>query len=230
MSPVITRILSSKRQIEQSRAARRGRRGSTAQQRDAVGADALGAHGCQPMTRALIDAVMRMLREMNASFRFALCLCVASTLAACGGNPAPSDASDTGVSTDSGVDVATMDAASEAAVDVVAQDQPSPDAPNDVVRPDSACDPVAAEGPMPMGVCDGRGMIACAMWAQQNAGGNPNARSICMTTPSGCARADRCTDTNDPSTCRCGGDPACAPGNVCVEVGPTAVCRPLLCR
>jgi hypothetical protein len=89
---------------------------------------------------------------------------------------------------------------------------------------------VAAERPMPMGQCDGRGMLACAMWAQQNAGGNPMANAICLSAPqSGCARADQCTNMADPSTCRCGGGPACAPGQVCLSVGPLALCRPVAC-
>lgn len=81
------------------------------------------------------------------------------------------------------------------------------------------------EPPAPMGVCDGRGRIACEMWAQGIAGGRPNVTAQCLTSPSGCARADRCDDLRDASTCRCGADLACAPNEVCALVGPTARCQ-----
>ncbi len=81
------------------------------------------------------------------------------------------------------------------------------------------------EPPPPMGVCDGRGRIACELWAQGIAGGNPNATAQCVSMPSGCVRADRCDDIRDPSTCRCGAEPACGPNQVCVLTGPTARCQ-----
>lgn len=84
--------------------------------------------------------------------------------------------------------------------------------------------PTVTEPPSPMGVCDGRGRIACQMWAQGLAGGNPSAVATCLTSPSGCARADSCSDLRDPSTCRCGASPACGAGQVCVLSGPTARC------
>lgn len=176
------------------------------------------------------------------SVRSALVLFVA-LLAACGGTPAPPDAADASARTEAGNDVAAMEASadvtaiesgvdvvSDAAVDVVEQDRVTVDAQLDSSVADSACDPVAAERTMPMGQCDGRGMMACANWARDNAGGNPNATAVCITAPSGCARADTCTNAADPSSCRCGGNPACAPGNVCVATGPTATCRPVVCR
>lgn len=88
----------------------------------------------------------------------------------------------------------------------------------------TVCPPVTEPDP-PMGVCDGRGRIACQMWAQTISGGNPNATATCLTSPSSCARADQCADLRDPSTCRCGAEPACAPGSVCVLTGPTARCQ-----
>ena len=77
----------------------------------------------------------------------------------------------------------------------------------------------------PMGQCDGRGRIACEMWAQGIAGGRPSVTAQCLTEPSGCAKADRCDDPRDASTCRCGAEPACGPNQVCELVGPTARCR-----
>jgi TPP-dependent pyruvate/acetoin dehydrogenase alpha subunit len=71
------------------------------------------------------------------------------------------------------------------------------------------------EGPMPMGVCDGRGMTGCRLWAEENASGAP-AMAICIQAGTGgCARADACTDARDVSTCTCGDGPACDPGEVC---------------
>ena len=84
---------------------------------------------------------------------------------------------------------------------------------------------VVTEPPPPMGQCDGRGRIACEMWAQGIAGGRPSVTAQCLTEPSGCAKADRCDDPRDPSTCRCGAEPACGANQVCELVGPTARCR-----
>lgn len=81
------------------------------------------------------------------------------------------------------------------------------------------------EPPPPMGQCDGRGRIACEMWAQGIAGGRPSVTAQCLTMPSGCAKADRCDDPRDASTCRCGAEPACGANQVCELVGPTARCR-----
>jgi hypothetical protein len=182
---------------------------------------------------------MSMIRATRRGFHEACWAAIAALLAACGG-AAPSDVADTSVHSEAGSDAMGFDGASvdgeldapveDASLDVAEQDRAMPDVQRDVARPDHACDPVAAELPMPMGACDGRGMIACEQWAMQNAGGNPNATAICTTMPSGCARADSCSDPADPSTCRCGGSPACLAGNVCVSVGPTAVCRPVVCR
>jgi hypothetical protein len=88
----------------------------------------------------------------------------------------------------------------------------------------AAC-PRVTEPPSPMGQCDGRGRIACEMWAQGIAGGRPNVTAQCVSAPAGCVRADRCDDPSDPATCRCGLDPACGPNEVCALVGPTARCQ-----
>jgi hypothetical protein len=90
---------------------------------------------------------------------------------------------------------------------------------------DGACRcPAVTEPPPPMGVCDGRGRIACQMWAQGLAGGNPSAVATCLSSPAGCARAEACDDIANPATCRCGASPACPAGEVCVLSGPTARC------
>jgi hypothetical protein len=81
------------------------------------------------------------------------------------------------------------------------------------------------EPPPPMGQCDGRGRIACEMWAQSIAGGRTTVTAQCLTSPSGCAKADRCDDARDASTCRCGAGPSCGPNEVCELVGPTARCQ-----
>ncbi|MDP3273855.1 MAG: hypothetical protein Q8Q09_01580 [Deltaproteobacteria bacterium] len=129
----------------------------------------------------------------------------------------------------------TMDSAVGAeagATDVVNSEQPPPadSATRDVVN-ERACDPAAFETMMPSGQCDGRGMQACTAWAMQNAGGNPNANAVCISgATSGCARADRCENPMNPSSCRCGSGPACVRGEVCFATGPTAACRPIVCR
>jgi hypothetical protein len=139
------------------------------------------------------------------------------------------------VATDAGRDVlAPTDSSSAADAADVAIVAPSDAQPADVspadVASDATCNPVSAERPMPMGQCDGRGMQACSSWAQQNAAGNPMANAICLSSAqSGCARADQCSNASDPSTCRCGASAACVAGEVCVTVGPVAVCRPVQC-
>lgn len=87
-----------------------------------------------------------------------------------------------------------------------------------------ACATVTEPAP-PMGQCDGRGRIACERWAQDIAGGRPTVTAQCLTSPSGCAKADRCDDPRDPATCRCGAEPSCGANQVCELVGPTARCR-----
>ncbi len=139
------------------------------------------------------------------------------------------------VATDAGRDVLapTDSSSADDAVDVaiVAPSDAQPaDASLADVASDASCNPVSAERPMPMGQCDGRGMQACSSWAQQNAGGNPMANAICLSSAqSGCARADQCSNASDPSTCRCGASAACVAGEVCVTVGPVAVCRAVQC-
>lgn len=109
------------------------------------------------------------------------------------------------------------DAVTEAVEDVV------PDGPD--VPPDGGCDPVH-ETPSPGGMCDGRGIIACQNWAHDN--GGEDAVAVCISAGGGsCARATECTDRSDPSTCRCGVLPACAPGEVCVtypDASPACKC------
>jgi hypothetical protein len=93
---------------------------------------------------------------------------------------------------------------------------------------DGACDP-ALETRSPGGMCDGRGIIACNMWAQEN--GGPDAAAVCLRVPGGgCARATACGDASAPATCRCGTLPACAPGEACITTGgiPACVCAGLV--
>ncbi len=130
-------------------------------------------------------------------------------------------------------DAVITDAASDEtlAPDAIdATDATATDAPADTLA-DSAdnatlCDP-AHETTSPLGVCDGRGMIACQMWAQVN--GGAMAAAVCVAPPGGgpgCARATSCTSLTDPSTCRCGTGPACLSGEVCVtSVDTTPGCR-----
>jgi len=72
------------------------------------------------------------------------------------------------------------------------------------------------------GVCDGRGMAACRMWAQEN--GGPTAAARCVPPEGRCARADAC----DGSDCTCGGGPECGDDQMCVSgfAGFTCVCLP----
>jgi hypothetical protein len=87
---------------------------------------------------------------------------------------------------------------------------------------DGACDP-ALETRSPAGMCDGRGILACNMWAEENSG--PDASAVCLRVPGGgCARATACDDASDPATCRCGTLPACAPGEACVTPGAPPAC------
>ncbi len=113
---------------------------------------------------------------------------------------------------DGGLDAPAADDAPVAVSDVFeAADVPTLDA---VSTSDAAC-MNGTEGPMPMGICDGRGMTGCRLWAEENASGAP-AMAICIQAgDGGCARADRCTDARDVSTCSCGDGPACDPGEVC---------------
>ncbi|MBI4917495.1 MAG: hypothetical protein HY825_16770 [Acidobacteria bacterium] len=91
--------------------------------------------------------------------------------------------------------------------------------------PDGGCDP-AHETPSPGGMCDGRGIIACQNWAHDN--GGEDAVAVCISGEGGgCARATECADTSDPTTCRCGLQPACVPGEVCVtypDASPACKC------
>jgi hypothetical protein len=101
-------------------------------------------------------------------------------------------------------------------------DAPSLDAPSGA---DAACTN-GMEGPMPRGICDGRGMTGCRLWAEENASG-ARAMAICIQAgDGGCARADVCTDARDVSTCTCGGGPACEAGEVCTldDVTGRAAC------
>ncbi|MBI5513434.1 MAG: hypothetical protein HY909_06665 [Deltaproteobacteria bacterium] len=80
------------------------------------------------------------------------------------------------------------------------------------------------EPAMPMGVCDGRGRIACQMWADALLDGGM-ARVVCVQEPAGCARADTCADLRDLTTCRCGAGPACGPGQSCQDTPAGPACR-----
>ncbi len=79
----------------------------------------------------------------------------------------------------------------------------------------------------PAGVCDGRGMIACATWGAELAGGDGGTSlTVCVRSPAGCARADSCVNAGDPSSCRCGAGPACGRGQLCVATdGGVPECR-----
>jgi len=76
--------------------------------------------------------------------------------------------------------------------------------------------PAVVEPRHPTNPCDNIGRIACNRWAQGlvDAG---IASSVCVSAANPCARADRCDDRNDPSSCRCGEEPACGVGEVCVR-------------
>ena len=121
------------------------------------------------------------------------------------------DAGDAGSATDAALDRdAGADAASaeDAAVDAAS----AADA--------AAC--TGVEGPMPRGICDGRGMVGCRLWAEENAARPDNAYAICIQAGTGgCARADRCVDATDPSTCTCGGADPCKEHEVCVSDAPS---------
>lgn len=157
---------------------------------------------------------------ISARPSLALPTIVATLLAAslsgcsCGGTTAEPDARvsvDAATSDDGGLDAPTMDDAPLATDVFEAPDAPSVDA---VSGSDAACTN-GMEGPMPMGICDGRGMTGCRLWAEENASGAP-AMAICIQAGTGgCARADACTDARDVSTCTCGDGPACDPGEVC---------------
>lgn len=75
------------------------------------------------------------------------------------------------------------------------------------------------------GVCDGRGMAACMMWATRT--GGSMASAICLSATGGCARASECTG-GTVDTCRCGSEPACAANEVCMSgfAGYSCVCAP----
>jgi hypothetical protein len=121
----------------------------------------------------------------------------------------------------------SADAADESSADDVAVDAADDGATDaaDVPTVDGGCDP-AHETPSPSGMCDGRGILACQNWAHDN--GGAGASAVCIrSTGEGCARATECSDTSDPSTCRCGTLPACLRGEVCVtysDTSPACLC------
>lgn len=75
------------------------------------------------------------------------------------------------------------------------------------------------------GVCDGRGMAACMMWATKT--GGSMASAICLSATGDCARASECSG-GTVDTCRCGSEPACAANEVCISgfAGYSCVCAP----
>jgi hypothetical protein len=89
--------------------------------------------------------------------------------------------------------------------------------------PGVSCGPVE-EPPMPMGVCDGRGRIACQNWADTGLDGG-TALVVCTLVPAGCAHADTCADLRDLASCRCGAGPACGPGQRCLMLPSGPACR-----
>ena len=124
----------------------------------------------------------------------------------------------------SATDVPPTDVPAEVEEDVPPTDVPL-EVHEDVPPIDGGCDP-ALETPSPGGMCDGRGRIACQTWAEVN--GGPLAVAVCTSAGGGgCARATDCTDIGDPTTCRCGLLPACAPGEACVtapDASPSCKC------
>lgn len=127
-----------------------------------------------------------------------------------GCSSSPGGAADTGA-LDAGIDATTN-------VDAAAFD---PDTGIDAAVVDAGSDAAACTGveaPMPRGICDGRGMTGCRIWAEENSGRPGLAYAICIQAGTGgCARADRCTDATDVGTCTCGDGPACAPQETCVS-------------
>ncbi len=64
--------------------------------------------------------------------------------------------------------------------------------------------------PFEAGVCDGMGMEACVRWANEHAGGTT---AVCVPEDGRCARASEC----DAEGCRCGAEPECGAGAMCVS-------------
>jgi hypothetical protein len=154
-------------------------------------------------------------------------------IAACGGGSTPPD-------TDAGIDASTDpndsgpgtdaqslpegDAGIETDAGAEADAPMETDAPTGADAPTGLSCATGVETPVPGGVCDGRGRIACEMWADTNAGAGRDGQAVCiMTGPGsmleGCARATFCTDFSIPATCVCGTQPACARDQVCVRMG-----------
>ena len=120
--------------------------------------------------------------------------------------------SDAGTSDAGTSDAGTSDAGtSDAGTDAGSDGGTAPDASTGCSR--SIEDHVA-------GVCDGRGMAGCQMWARMNGGSTAVAQ--CVPPEGRCARADSCAG----GTCTCGGDPECGDDQMCVSgfAGFTCVC------
>ena len=99
-----------------------------------------------------------------------------------------------------------------------------PDAPGAADAPDASGSSCTG-APVPdfvAGVCDGRGIAGCAMWATGLGGSVAVAR--CVPPEGRCARADAC----GPDGCTCGGGPECADNEACVGgfAGFTCICLP----
>lgn len=76
--------------------------------------------------------------------------------------------------------------------------------------PSPGCAPGSAIADRIAGVCDGRGMMSCSMWARMNGGTGATAQ---CTPPDGrCGRGDVCSAEG----CTCGGAPECADDQMCV--------------
>lgn len=108
------------------------------------------------------------------------------------------------------------------AIDVPAIDAPAADAPaTDASTADASVLDAPADGgglscgvtpidDFEAGVCDGRGMMGCTRWAEDN--GGPGAVARCVPPEGRCARADVC----GAAGCTCGGGPECDDDQMCI--------------
>jgi hypothetical protein len=162
-----------------------------------------------------------MIRRMRALGLIAFSMMIAG----CGGAGAGADASirlDSGAQGDSGSDSgAARDsgATSDSGAGPGADSGTSTDA-GAAEDAGTACPAGSAIPDRLAGVCDGRGRIACATWAEEHGGSTATAQ--CRFPDGRCARADSCTD----DVCTCGTEPECGDDQMCVSgfAGYTCVC------
>jgi hypothetical protein len=133
-------------------------------------------------------------------------------LLGCGDDDAAVDAGarDSGAPRDSAIatDSGSRDSGSTA-------DAGAADAGTDAALPDAGTDAGGEECSTEIedrlaGVCDGRGRIICAMWAEES--GGPGAVAQCLPPMGRCARASSC----DAAGCSCGDEPECEDDQMCV--------------